>query len=286
MADWDRDTAWRQGCVLPKDACAALGLHSADVQRQIIAVIASHDCDLTQDPDQEPEVEIIVGCVVERIDGNFTHAKNPRKLQLEFVGTQGLIGEFVATAKQRVKKGVLLSDFEPDPDFQLTKESRNIFQLWLASRYRRSAFPDEFDRRLKDESGLAGKIAKILKRHGTHLTGIFFDVDGGEDNRRVGPDDTYQLRIFLLYPLDLILPETDREYQVREKAAWMAAAEINQAFDEKLFKPMEKWQYIELEPCFVLSEEMLSYHQFKQLKRWRFEHISLASLPQQDVLAE
>ena len=46
------------------------------------------------------------------------------------------------------------------------------------------------------------------------------------------------------------------------------------------------WQHIELRSCDSVSESVLTYQQFKQLKRWRLEHISLAAEPQQPVLAE
>jgi len=36
----------------------------------------------------------------------------------------------------------------------------------------------------------------------------------------------------------------------------------------------------------VLSESGLTYQQFKKLKRWPLDHISLAANPQQPVLAE
>lgn len=286
MEQWNRNTAWRQGSVLPKEACAALNLQYGNGDAQIVAVVVSHDCDLAQDPLQEPEVELMLGRVIDKPDGNCTHAKNPRKLHLEFDGESAFIGEFVATAKCSVKKDLLLPCFSPDPACHLRPENHNALQFWLASRYRRSAFPDEFDRRLTSETGLSQKIAKIIKQHGVHLSGIFFDVDEGQEVKRDGEDDTYSLRIFLLHPSDPVLGEADPGYQASEKAALQASHEITKLFTEKLFKPKGQWQHIELDNCFVLSEEMLTYQQFKQLKRWRFEHISLASNPQQEVLPE
>ena len=46
------------------------------------------------------------------------------------------------------------------------------------------------------------------------------------------------------------------------------------------------WLHIELRSCDPVSESVLTYQQFKQLKRWRLEHISLGAEPQQPVLAE
>jgi len=69
-------------------------------------------------------------------------------------------------------------------------------------------------------------------------------------------------------------------------AARTVADAIANAFKQKLFDPLKKWQQIELRFCEPVSESVLSYQTFKQLRRWRLEHISLAADPQQSVLAE
>jgi hypothetical protein len=151
--------------------------------------------------------------------------------------------------------------------------------MWLASRYRRSAFADEFERRLTKETKLAEKIAKAVRPHGELITGVFFDVDGGEEVTRRGPEDTYTLEITILHA-------ADPDFDVAAEAAQAAANAIEKAFKDKLFVPKNSWQHIELRACEPLSESVLTYQIFKQLKRWRLEHISLAADPQQPVLAE
>ena len=96
---------------------------------------------------------------------------------------------------------------------------------------------------------------------------------------RDGHDDTYTLDITILHP-------ADPDFDAAEKAADTAAKAIEKAFKEKLFDPTKTWQHIELRSCDPVSESVLTYQQFKQLKRWRLEHISLAAEPQQPILAE
>jgi lactam utilization protein B len=151
--------------------------------------------------------------------------------------------------------------------------------MWLASRYRRSAFPDEFERRLIKESKLHEKIAKAVKPHGALIAGVFFDVDQGAEITRAGSDDTYTLDITILHA-------ADPNFDAAEKAAETAAKAIEKAFKDKLFAPTQTWQHIELRSCEVLSESVLTYQLFKQLKRWRLEHISLGAVPQQPVMPE
>ncbi|MEN9985459.1 MAG: hypothetical protein RI925_961 [Pseudomonadota bacterium] len=276
MAEWNRNTPWRQGHLLSQDAITALGLRHAARSEQTVVIVASHDCDLAQAPEGEPKIEVVVGCRVTDKDGNCTHAKNARKLHVEFVGGDIFWAEFEAKAKSSIEK-LKLNEFYPLSDVHLTSENHAIFQMWLASRYRRSAFPDEFERRLTQETKLADKIAKAVRPHGELITGVFFDVDEGAEVVRSGPDDTYTLDISILY---------DPDVDATEHAASQAVDAIQTAFKAKLLMSNQRWQYIELRFCEAISESVLSYQEFKQLKRWRLEHISLAADPQQSVLAE
>ncbi|MCG8996705.1 hypothetical protein LH435_09470 [Laribacter hongkongensis] len=255
----------------------ALELHHAAMPEKTVVIVATHDCDLAQSPEWEPRIEVVVGCLTDK-DGNCTHAKNARKLHVEFAGDSAFWGEFEATSKVTIDK-MKLNQFAPRTDARLSTENHAIFQMWLASRYRRSAFPDEFERRLTRETKLADKIARAVKPHGELITGVFFDVDEGEEVTRDGPDDPYTLDITILHA-------ADRDFDAAENAAQTAARTIERAFKEKLFNPAKKWQNIELRYCEPLSESTMTYQFFKQLKRWRLEHISLAADPQQPVLAE
>lgn len=277
MAEWNRDTPWRQGHLLGNDAIEALGLHHREVPAQTLVIVASHDCDLAQAPEREPAIEVVVGHMVTSRESQFTHAKNARKLQVEFLCAPDFWAEFDATAKSSIDK-CKLNDFSPGADAKLSPENQAVFQMWLASRYRRSAFPDEFERRLK-KFDLHEKIDKAVKPRGELIAGVFFDVDEGTDLRRDGPDDTYKLDLTILH-------WADSDFESAEMAAGDAAKAIEKAFKEKLFDLKTGWRYIELRSCEPVSESVLTYQQFKQLKRWRLEHISLAAAPQQTLLAE
>ena len=279
MTEWSRETLWRQGSLLQADAIDALKLKHPEAPNDTVIIVATHDCDLAQDPDVEPGIEVVVGRILpEKGNGNCTHAKNTRKLHLAFAGDAPVWVELEASSKTTIDKNDL-APFSPREDVVLTPESHAIFQIWLASRYRRAAFPDEFNRRIKDVSKLAEKITKEVKKHGDLIAGVFFDVDGGEDIARNGPDDTYTLDIIILHA-------AEPDPIAAEDAATGAAAVIEKAFKNKLFTAGTGWQHIELRSCDAVSEEVLSYREFKLLKRWQLEYVSLAADPQQPVLAE
>jgi hypothetical protein len=254
MADWSRETPWRQGHLLTVEAAWALGLRHPSAPEQTLVIVATHDCDLAQLPDGEPSVEVLVGRIVDKADGNFTHAKVPRRLHLAFEGGAPCLAEFEAISKVNIPKETL-GGFAPRTETYLSPESASTFQLWLASRYRRSAFPDEFERRLKDQK-LAEKISKALKPHGELISGVFFDVDEGRELARNGPQDPYTLDVYILYPVESDLDSA-------EAAAQKVAEVIEAAFVERLFKPSKAWQFIELRACEVVAESVLTYQQFK-----------------------
>src|SRR5262245_42355850 len=92
--------------------------------------------------------------------------------------------------------------------------------------YRRSALPDEFEKRL-EHTGLNKRLAKILEPVGMHIRAIFFDVDEGKENKRDGPDDAYTLAIYLLHA-------TCPDPAESEAAANKVRREIESAFKAKL----------------------------------------------------
>ncbi|MBI5142029.1 MAG: hypothetical protein HZA20_07540 [Nitrospirae bacterium] len=278
MPEWTRDTPWRQGHLLASESVAALGLIHPTHPGDTVVIVATHHCDLTQLPDREPHVEVIVGYRIQKLNGLNTHAKSPRTLHLEFEGNKPLLAEFVSAEKRSILKESLI-DFTPDNDSRLSPSELVTFQLWLASRYRRSAFPNEFERRLS-AAKLSDKIAKAVKPHGKMITAVFFDVDEGQEICHEGLDDVYVLDVTLLHT-------TEPDFYAAEAAANQAQAEIEQAFRARLFNAETgNWQGIELRYVDVISEEAMSYRQSKALKKWRLDHISLGADPQQPVLAE
>lgn len=274
---WDRKTPWRQGNLIAADDCIQLKFNSEEACEKILVIVASHDCDLSQAPDVEPDVEIIIGKVTTEANGNFSHAKNVRRLQVSFDGEAQVIGEFEVIRKTSINKTDLIG-LTPRSDLTLSPENATIFQLWLASRYRRSAFPDEFEDKLKNTK-LAEKIAKAVKPHGEDISGVFFDVDDGKEVSRPEPEDTYQLDIVILYPSE---PNPEKSL----KAGQEVVQKIKDACKLVLYEPFGKWQHIELRYCDAFSENVLTYKQLKHLKRWRLDHMSLVAYPQQATVAE
>lgn len=274
MTEWERDNRWRQGLVIPTDVITVLGLTPAKTTAPAIAVVVSHDCDITQAVEIEPHVEVIIGHIIANSDGNCTHAKNPRRLHLPCTGgSQEIIIELNATAKRAIAKighdG--LEAHQPAPDMRFTAAERNILQRWLAARYRRAAFPEEFDRRLDRETGLWNASLKILKPTAHHISTVFVDVDAGAQIERQGTDDCYSLAIYLLY-------DTSNDPAAAEAAAVQAAQQIDAAFTRKC-RADGHWRWFELVECTPIADTSLTYAQSQTLMKWNLDYLSLRGDP-------
>jgi hypothetical protein len=278
MGEWDRNTPWRQGHILTSDAAKSLRLAHEQFSDDTAAVVISHDCDLAQLPQNERFIEVIVGRFIEKIDGNFSHAKNARILHLPFSqGHSKVAVELSAVRKTLIPKCSLL-DYQPEANFRLSPQERSILQRWLAARYRRAAFPDAFESRLV-QRGLNERLARILKTYGVHLTAIYFDVDDGNEVHRDKPDDLYTLTIVLLY-------STEVDPQAAQKAAEEAREAIEAAFKAKCCPNGNEWLDIELRECVIVSDEAMSVSQSGKLKVWRTDHLSLRDTSSQPMLNE
>ncbi|WP_194864634.1 hypothetical protein [Alloalcanivorax profundimaris] len=59
MADWTRDTPWRQGSLVARDDLRAIGVSVEE--QHVCGLVISHDCDLANDRlDHEPWVELVL----------------------------------------------------------------------------------------------------------------------------------------------------------------------------------------------------------------------------------
>lgn len=275
MPDWRRDTPWRQGQFLCDRARTVFFPQAGEVGFDSVLVI-SHNCDLASLPEREPHVELILAKRIERLDGNFTHSKNPRRLHLTASGgSEALHFELSALEKKIVAKKEL-ADYAPDENSLLAANELIILQEWLAARYRRAAFPDEFDSRL-NEHKLKKQIAEILEPLGATVFALLCDLDEGAEVERRGEDDLYQLRLYILYDDD---GSDDIIASIEE-----AAQELSQIFQDQFFDSTKNcWRNIELAECAVLSSNAMSVAQSQRLKRWSMDYISLRADPQQPLV--
>lgn len=260
---WNRDTNWRQGHVLPPNAAARFGLkYSADPESTCVVVI-THDCDLANENlDAEPYVEVIVGRTITAANGNFTWGKAPRTLHypVQCESIPGTI-ELVATGKATLRKADLAS-FEPDARFRLDGKTLAVLRSWLSARYGRAAFADAFVKRMRDTKADT-KLIKVLEAHGKDISFTYFDVDNGECVERAD-GDPYSLSLVLVFH-----PGDDPD--VAADAADAAANAVEKALRGRL---PDGGTAIQLLACFAISEDDITVSRARVLSHWRLEYMT------------
>jgi hypothetical protein len=271
MVEWQRSTPWRQGSILNRRMLSSCDRTSADLPEGIdVAIVVSHDCDIAADPGVEPGIEVIPINFVTKENGSLTHAKNPRRLHLNLTrrstGEQ-YFGEFKATDKYQIPKEQF-AGLLPSEEYMLAPEELEILRRWLAARYRRHAFSDEFEKRFKK---VEQKLREILMPSSNHLRAILFYVD--EDLGTGLAEDSAP------YPVDMLLIYTsDDASEESLKVAEAAKAKIEKTFQNK-YRHAGEWHEIELRSCDVISDNAITYKQYLQFAEWRCEDLSLRSGP-------
>lgn len=206
-----RAAGWQQGSLLDLTA-GALARVNWDIPPGVY-VLATHDCDVVQwDFGKEPYIEIIPVHLAETLDGNYTFGANPRRLQFRRPDSVVLDIDLIRRVTV-TRKGIS----SLTPSGVLTSVEKRVFASWLGARYSRSAFPDEFNRRVE----FAHKPnSKILKSIGRHITAIYLATQPTE------------LEEGLDYDLELLVSMTDGNFQ--DAAIWATVSEGIESFVENL----------------------------------------------------
>lgn len=277
----ERQITWSQGQMIPPEAALAFQLIAAEQAATHLPVVITHDCDLAAAVEKEPHAEILVAHPTAKL-GAAANAKVARRLELLLHSRSGpQVIELLASQKRTVPKAALF-EYAPRQDVWLAPQDRLILQRWLAARYRRAAFPEAFETRLRTKVGrrtLVEHIEAILDEGGEWIRCLLFDLDEGEMTERERPDDAYRLGITVLYASALDEPKA-------YAAATAAAEAMEQIFARAFERPGGAREYIDLRYCDPVSDAVLTVQQREQLTEWRLEYLSLAADPPHAMVTE
>ncbi len=277
-----RDTDWRQGDLLAREAAVELGLVEAADEEGRRVVIITHDCDLPHDG--EPFVEVIVAKMVvtePKPDPQLSYAKNPRRLHLpyEFAGSEPLILELRHCDRRAIPKGNFAARAAKDDGVSLPVDAKRALKQWLAARYGRPAFPSAFETRLRKRSGqrtVEQQIAKILEPDAKYLVGLFFDL-GEQRWAEVAEGEPYALSIVVVYDA------TEGGAQGRDSAE-RVAGQLRDLF-EKTYGTPEATTEIALDACEAVADTYITLADLRRVDQWRLEYVSLRDDQQGDFLS-
>jgi len=236
-----------------------LGLLEKAQFSKSIAIVASHDCDLANDIEDEPRVEIVVGTPLESCDANRTHAKNVRTLHIELDGPTGRKAfEIQARSKTSVAKRDL-ARLGPDTAYSLRGADLDTLRAWLAARYRRASIPDGLQALIKDAFEQAAK--KQERPHA--LRGIYIDFE--PDSDRLPTGEKYELWVTVVY-------STSEEGS--KAVADETAKQIENKFKKKYCKE-GVWTGIDLRECVARSDTEFTLYDTFRYKLFRLEYLSI-----------
>lgn len=256
---WTRETPWRQGSILPSACAVELGLIEKGETSRSVVVAVSHDCDLANDLENEPLVEIIVASQIEKCDPNRTHGKNVRTLHLDINVPEGRRPfELIANRKKSIAKREL-AQFNPDQTYSLGEKDLITLQSWLAARYKRATIPDDLQSLIKSIFEEVGK-----KNENPHaIRGIWIDFDPADEH--LEPGERYELWVYVVY---------DTSDGDSKEVAQQAAKEIEEKSQKKYYKD-GKWNGVELRECKARSDTEFTLYDSYRFRRFRLEYLSL-----------
>jgi hypothetical protein len=262
---WSRHTTWRQGSVLAQKDFQSLGLGIPP--RADIAIAISHDCDIANDNmDSEPAVEFIYARLLDNLDGNCTHGKNPRALHIKYTHDgQPIFIELLASRKIVIPKTVL-GEIQPDQTYNL--DARPTLQSWLAIRYRRQALPNSLVERLRTVSSY---IEKEIKRNPSAILSLRLSYDPKDE---LPPEEAYELYLSIIY-------NTDKpEYvTIAEAMAKKMKEEVT-----TLLEKSESSGKVDLRKCEAFSETSFTVRDMRDTDEYHLEHLSYRTDPSGPVI--
>jgi hypothetical protein len=258
MTDGDDQPQWRQGHILSKEAVSELrqqGFLPLDGFDDAWIVAISHSCDLaSSDFDAEPHAELIPGRPIEAraIDGNCAWGKNPRLLHVPVDEDVAL--EFWAHQRLLVPRRELLRTV-PDRERLLPPDQTEVLVRWVAKRYWRSAFPDEFNLRISE---VANKVRGTLKKRGGVAMASIWVMLNSEDELPAEQD--YEVAVRGVMTVD------DHENEEARTA-------VSDAL-EAVVRRMTACPGVLVRTWDVVPESDMSLDDVRYYKRWDYDDLS------------
>lgn len=256
MRHWMESLGWLQGSVVKRENVAHI-LELVGklelVSDNVGLIVASGSCDVANANDLI--IEFSIFRYVERIDGSFSYNKNPRRLHccLESTTSSTLYIALEAYEKIGILKHSILEGIAPDPEIKFTQNELNFYVDWLVARYKRPAFPTEFDRRV-DEAWKKDKRKKAASKVSDKLIGIYAKV---YPDTEIMESENYAVDL-----LALVIPNlTTKEQQ-----------EIQSLIDQYKTALLEAGMDVGSEK--ILTEFQVSVGSLKQYKRFNLDELS------------
>lgn len=246
-----RERGWRQGVIVPASLLLEGLPDGSPTTEDDFAMVVSQSCDLVHhDPVNEPTAAILVLKSVDFGNPDLLHGRNPR--QLQFPTLDGPWMEARAWNQTTIPRE-LLAQREISGRIGISPKVLRVVLEWLAKRFTRIAFPDDFNDALKPKSNALGKL---FKNNHQLFSEILLSISPFDE---LSVDQHYQVACYLLMESEV----HDNPKHLSEARA--VAAKLEKFFEECGMEVME---------CTPISEGEMKVAEFNLLLNWDYDHLT------------
>ena len=260
MRHWMESGGWLQGSLVKEENVLQLLNVIGDTTlietwKDIALVVASGSCDVANPSD--PFVEFSVARYRDDVEGNYSFNKNPRKLHcnLESSMANGFCIELLAHEKFSILKSKIPEGISPDSGKKFTANELFYYVEWLAGRYKRPAFPSEFDTRI-DKVWKKKKRKQEASQVTESVMGVYANV---YPDAEIEADKEYNVDL-----LAIVVPGL-----VKDGEEYAKIEAFMKKYKEVLVKAKMK-----VGPILILPEDKIALSTFKKYKRFNLDELS------------
>jgi hypothetical protein len=246
-----RARGWRQGVIVPASLLLEGLPDGSPTTDNDFVIVVSQSCDLVhRELVNEPSAVILALKLISSGNSEVMHGRNPRILH--FQSTDDRWYEAWAWNQISVPREHLAEKDAPSKIELSSKVLRCVLD-WLAKRFTRIAFPDDFNEALRSESKAIGKL---LKNNHQLFTEILLHVSPFHE---LGVNQHYEIACYLLMAEE-IYDDTEQLTQARA-----VAAKLEASFKKCGLDVME---------CSPVSEASLTLAELNELLHWDYDHLT------------
>jgi hypothetical protein len=189
--------SWRQGCFVNENLIqSAVPIGGTKSERRESGwryIVVTQSCDLlSKKIDDEPWCEVLCLRSIPTADPSLQNGRNPRLMHL-VVQESGIDHNFEVAAKDRLFiPRELLANHPPETTIEIDALNLELLTEWLAKRYTRPAFPDQFNVRLKPKRE---KFKNLLRKSHHLFRGFYLRLSSFEE---LPDNEAYRLKLLLV----------------------------------------------------------------------------------------
>jgi len=247
---------WRQGAIIavseikPFIQSSISNINPCD---EDVFIIASQDCDVLND-EKEPLIEMVLATITkEPQDTGLMHGRSVRELYLPC--SNGSNNCYHMNINERVWVNAKVRE-ALQPNDNLSLELTNRLSGWLSFRYRREAFPDDFNDSLKKAIEILRK--KLSKLKNEHLIAIYLDI---QPDRELEQGENYSVDILAVISDDTPEDKFDKYTKILESFTAKAKEDADVTF-------------MPYGDSIITYEAEVTIADIRRLKKWHLEDIS------------